>query len=87
MADNKDSIEERLNNHLTLKNRVDELLNIVENVNGDIRKADDAEEMVIESLRKMGNEVLHRWAKNREQREVEQVRTKQGQFKSSGKKK
>jgi len=87
MADHKNSIEERLNKHPDLKKRIDELLKIVEDAEGDIQKANEAEQMVIEELRKMGNEALHSWARTREKRAVEEVRNKKGQFKNKGKKK
>ena len=72
MADhNNDSLEKRLNKHPHLKNRIEQLLEIVENADGDLKKADEAEKRVIEELRKMGNEVLHGWATNREEQEAE----------------
>jgi hypothetical protein len=67
----KDSIENRLNKHPHLKNRIEQLLKIVENAEGDLKKADEAEKRVIEELRKMGNEVLHDWAANREEQEAD----------------
>jgi hypothetical protein len=38
------------------------LLNVSENSAGDSTKADDAEQCMIEELRKTGNDALHRWA-------------------------
>ncbi len=87
MADHNNSIEERLNKHPDLKKRINELLKIIENAEGDIQKANDAEQMVIEELRKMGNEALHSWASNREKQEVEKVLNKKDDFKGNGKKK
>ena len=81
----KNSLEQRLNKHPHLKNRIEQLLEIVENADGDLKKADEAEKRVIEELRKMGNEVLHDWAANREKQEVE-VATEKG-LKGNGKKK
>ena len=87
MTDHKDNIEERLNKHPGLKKRINELLKIVENAQGDVQKANEAEQMVIEELRKMGNEALHSWARNREKQEVEKVHKKKDKFKGNGKKK
>jgi len=67
----KSNLEQRLSKHPHLKNRIEQLLKIVENADGDLKKADDAEKRVIEELRKMGNEVLHDWAANRENQEAE----------------
>jgi hypothetical protein len=81
----KDSIESRLNKHPHLKNRIEQLLKIVENAEGDLKKADEAEKRVIEELRKMGNEVLHDWASSREKQEAEAV-NKRGLVKNGKKK-
>ena len=39
------------------------LLNVVENAAGNCTKADDAEQYVIDELRKMGNDALPCWTK------------------------
>jgi hypothetical protein len=72
MADRQNnSLEKRLNKLPHLKNRIEQLLKIVEDADGDLKKADEAEKRVIEELRKMGNEVLHDWAINRERQGFE----------------
>jgi uncharacterized protein HemY len=53
---------ERLNQHPKLRHRMKELLDVVENTAGDCTKADDAEQYVIDELRKMGNDALSSWA-------------------------
>lgn len=87
MTDHKNSIEERLNKHPDLKKRISELLKIVENADGNAQKASEAEQMVIEELRKMGNEALHSWAKNREDQEVKKNSTSKKPLRGKGKKK
>jgi len=52
----------RLNQHPKLRTRMNELLDVVENTAGDCTKADDAEQFVINELRKMGNDALSSWA-------------------------
>ena len=54
----------RLNKHPHLRQRVEALLDVVENTSGDCTKADDAEQYVIDELRKMGNQALSSWAEN-----------------------
>jgi len=62
MTSSKDQrFADRLNQHPKLRDRVESLLNVVENTAGDCTKADDAERYVIEELRKMGNDALHCW--------------------------
>jgi hypothetical protein len=58
----------------------------LQNADGDVKKADEAEKLVMEELRKMGNEALHDWALNREEKEVEVIRKNKG-LKNNGKKK
>lgn len=80
-----DSLDKRLRKHPHLKNRIEQLIKIVENADGDLEKADEAEKRVIEELRRMGNEVLHDWAINREKIGAEET-NKKG-FIKNGKKK
>lgn len=87
MTDPENNIEKRLNRHPDLKKRIDELLKIVENAEGDIQKASEAEQMVIEELRKMGNDVLRNWAENREKQTSEKFSNMKDDYKSNGKKK
>lgn len=55
---------DRLNKHPQLRQRMEALLDVVENTSDDCTKADDAEQYVIDELRKMGNEALSSWAEN-----------------------
>ncbi len=87
MTDHKNRIEERLNKHPQLKKRIEQLLEVVENANGDFQKANDAEQRVIEELRKMGNEVLHDWASNREKQEYQKILSNKNGLTGNGKKK
>jgi hypothetical protein len=73
MHERKRSLEERLNAHPHLRERVDQILAIVEDAQGDIDKADEAERRVIEQLRKLGQEVLQDWAVGKEEQKVEQL--------------
>lgn len=68
----KQNLEERLRAHPGLYERINRLLQVVENAAGDVDKAADAERRVIEELRQMGQEVLQGWAVRR-QEVVEQV--------------
>ena len=44
-----------------LYQRMRRLLDLVENVDGDVTRADDAEERAIEEVRHLGKELLHTW--------------------------
>ena len=52
----------RLEKHPQLRARVGQLLDLCEDCAGDLRKADEAEQRVIEQLRALGHEVLEDWA-------------------------
>lgn len=53
---------DRLKRHPQLRARMESLLGVVEDVAGDVEKADAAERRVIEELRHLGHEVLTAWA-------------------------
>ena len=57
-----ESMDERLKKHPNLKKRFESILDIAENAHGDCIKANDAEERVIEEVRKLGQETLQDWA-------------------------
>ncbi len=68
----KKNLEERLRAHPGLYERMNRLLEVVENAAGDVNRAAEAERRVIEELRLMGQEALQGWAERR-QEVVEQV--------------
>lgn len=55
----------QLNRRPALKNRVKSILSIAGDDGDGIVKADEAENRVIEEVRRMGNEVLTEWAETR----------------------
>lgn len=77
----------RLNQHPKLRDRLESLLNVVENVAGDCTTADAAEQYVIEELRKMGNDTLHCWGENAAIKSAEQFSEKSPSYHRHGKKK
>jgi hypothetical protein len=88
MHSNKDQLFiTRLNQHPQLRERVETLLNVVENVAGDCTKADAAEQAVIAELRKLGNEALQCWADRAVQKATATVRHQQPALQGNGKKK
>lgn len=70
------TLEERLREYPELRARFAEMLAIVENAAGDIVKADEAEERVIQELRELGQSALQGWAE-RKQRYVQRESEKQ----------
>jgi hypothetical protein len=78
---------DRLNQHPKLRERMESLLNVVDNVAGDCTKADDAEQSVIEELRKMGNRALHCWGDKAATKSSEQLKAEKTRLQGHGKKK
>lgn len=63
----KKNLEERLRAHPGLYERINRLVEVVENAAGDVNKAAEAERRVIEELRQMGQEALQGWAERRQE--------------------
>jgi hypothetical protein len=59
-------IEERLNDYPELKAKIEGLLSVVENAEGDLIKADAAEQRVVEEIRQLGQTALQTWAMRQE---------------------
>ena len=59
------SFAQRISRYPSLKNRIELLMNILEDCAGDCQKANEAEMRVIEELRQMGSEALHCWAEHK----------------------
>ena len=78
---------DRINRHPELRERMEALLNIVENAEGDCTKANDAEQRVIEEVRKIGNTALHGWANQAVERSAAQLRKDEKSLEGNGKKK
>ena len=74
----KQSLEERLNEYPELKAKIETMLSIIENAGGDVEKAAEAERRIIEELRRMGNEVLHSWARRQHQKKEDEFDAKRG---------
>lgn len=67
-VERKRSVAERLDKHPELKERFEMILDIVENVGGDVEKADEAERRAIEAVRQLGNEIVQGWAERQHQK-------------------
>ena len=77
----------RLNEHPELRERMEALLNMVDNETGNFTKANDAEQYAIDELRKMGNDILHCWAQKADKKSSENFREQNKTHHCDGKKK
>ncbi|MCP4474013.1 MAG: hypothetical protein GY821_05500 [Gammaproteobacteria bacterium] len=80
------SLEERLEAHPYLRERIEALLGVVEDSSGDLDRADAAEQRMIEELRRMGNVAMHAWASGKSQEKEQQARKGEDPVTGHGKK-
>jgi hypothetical protein len=64
-------LEERLNRHPELRTKIESLLSVVENAEGDVVKANEAEQRVIEEIRQLGQAALQGWATRQNQEQTD----------------
>jgi hypothetical protein len=74
----KEEIVRRLERRPEVKARVLRLLDMVENTDGDLNRADEAEQWAIEELRALGRELLQSWAQGRVSDEVSALLAQDG---------
>ena len=67
-----------LNTHPNLKERVVQLLHVVEDTDGNLEKADAAEQRVIEEVRKIGHTALTEWATNKNSQYEQELAEREG---------
>lgn len=71
-----ESVGERLERHPELKERMERLLDVVENVSGDVKLADEAERRAIEELRLMGQQIMQGWGQRLADKEAQELEGK-----------
>ena len=61
-----DNFTTRLQRHPQLRAQIEALLDVVENSAGDVVTADEAEQRVVEDLRRLGHTALQSWAERKQ---------------------
>jgi hypothetical protein len=75
MINNEDiQLLNKINSHPSIRKRVEEILHIAENTSGELITARQAEEKAIEEIRKLGQEVLKKWAENQHNKAVDKAK-------------
>lgn len=69
----RNELAARLDQHPTMKARVERMLDLIENAGGDLKRADEAERRAIEELRSMGQELLCDWGQRLADAEATQM--------------
>jgi hypothetical protein len=59
---------EQLRQHPEIKERLQNLLEIVRNEDGPLKTVDEVEELLIQELRRLGRTTMHQWANQAEER-------------------
>jgi hypothetical protein len=75
----------RLSRHPQIKSRMVSLLGAVDNTNGDLRLADEAEDRLLQEMQRLGQESMQAWAQG-QVHETEQEVRRSGRARSGGKK-
>lgn len=66
MLDKPTQLAQRLARHPVLQERLESILNIMESSGDDLKRADEAERQIIETLRQLGHDALSGWAERHE---------------------
>lgn len=82
---NDEELLKRLNKHPVIRDRIASLLEVVESESEDLKRADDAEDRVVDEVRRMGQEILQVWAQSQVEQTEANVR-RSGRAYSDGKK-
>ena len=72
------TLEERLKGYPELKAKIEAMLAIIENAGGNIEKAAEAEQRIIEEMRQMGNAVLLSWAQRQQHKKEDEYNAQPG---------
>ena len=72
----RESVAARLERHPELRERMERLLDLVENISGDVKLADEAERRAIDELRKMGQQVMQGWGQRLSDKEAHELEAK-----------
>lgn len=74
MSDSPTNLANRLARHPALQERIESILNIMESTGDDLKRADDAERQMIDTLRQLGHDALSGWAQHQEEVSAQQGR-------------
>ncbi len=77
---------EQLRAHPEMKERLQGILDIACNQEAPLRSADEVEELLIQEMRRFGNTSMHQWAKQTEQRVVDELKAQDPALRSRKKK-
>jgi len=71
-------LAERLRQYPELRAKVEELLDVMDNRSGEANKADDAEDLIWEQMRQIGQRAMQGWAERKQERLVGETDSRKG---------
>jgi len=77
---------ERLREHPELMERMESILELMGNEEGPLKTADEMEELLIQEMRRLGNETMSQWAVRAEERVGRELKAQDPTVKSRKKK-
>ena len=77
---------ERLREHPELMERMESIMGLVGNEAGPLKTADEVEELLIQEMRRLGNETMTQWAARAEERVSRELKEQDPTVKSRKKK-
>jgi len=77
---------ERLREHPELMERMESILELMGNEEGPLKTADEMEELLIQEMRRLGNETMSQWAVRAEERVSRELKAQDPTVKSRKKK-
>lgn len=77
---------EQLRKHPDLRERFESILNLANAEDGPLKTADEVEELLIEQVRKLGNQTMTNWAASAEERVSQELKHKEPSLRSRKKK-
>ena len=86
LSDQELRVLERLREHPELMERMESILELVDNEEGPLKTADEMEELLIQEMRRLGNETMTRWAVRAEERVSRELKEQDPTVKSRKKK-
>lgn len=86
LSERETRVLERLREHPELMERMESILELVDNEGGPLKTADEMEELLIQEMRRLGNETMTQWAVRAEDRVGRELKEKDPSVKSRKKK-
>ena len=86
LSDKEQTLIEQLRKHPDMAARFENILALANSAEGPLKTADEIEELLIEEVRKLGNQTMTTWVQRAQERVGQELREEQSGIKSRKKK-